>query len=190
MELHATKIEQPSSKGLFVKSKCKPNQSKGGKQQSNEEHKPKTKLRCNYCKKKSHLMRDCYNVKRKNQEKEKDAKGKQPEASIVEGFYFYSNALTSTRDKANQVSLLGKHDWVLDSGCTNHMTPFKSWFNTYKEVDGELVYMGNNESCKIQGIGSVSLRLKEGTVKLLRNVRHVPMLEEFYFLRYVRLHGV
>ena len=57
------------------------------------------------------------------------------------------------------------------------MTPFKSWFNTYKEADVELVYMGNNESCKIQGIGQVSSRLKDGTVKLLRNVRHVPMLK-------------
>lgn len=72
------------------------------KQQTNEEHKPKTKLRCNYCKKKGHLMRDCYSLKRKNQEKEKDSKGKQPEASIVEDSYLYSDALPLQKIKPTQ----------------------------------------------------------------------------------------
>lgn len=57
------------------------------------------------------------------------------------------------------------------------MAPFKTRFNTNKEIDGELVYMGNNEACKIKGIGLVSLKLKDETVKLLRNVRHVPLLK-------------
>ena len=57
------------------------------------------------------------------------------------------------------------------------MIPFKPWFNTYKEIDGELVYMGNNEACKIKGIGSISLKLTDRTVKLLRNVRHISLLK-------------
>lgn len=71
-------------------------------------------------------MRDSYSLKRKNQEKEKDSKNKQPEASIVEGSYIYSDVLATTQDKTNQVSPLGKHDWVLDSECTYHMTPFRT----------------------------------------------------------------
>ncbi|XP_038891593.1 uncharacterized protein LOC120080985 [Benincasa hispida] len=57
------------------------------------------------------------------------------------------------------------------------MTPFRPWFNTYKDVDGEFVYMGNNEACKIKGVNLVSLKLKYGLIKLLRNVRHVPLLK-------------
>ena len=34
--------------------------------------------------------------------------------------------------------------------------------------------MENNEACNIVGIGSVTMKLKHGRVKLLRNVRHVP----------------
>ena len=38
-------------------------------------------MKCKYCKKKGHLIQECFFLKRKNQEKEKDSKGKQPEAS-------------------------------------------------------------------------------------------------------------
>ena len=37
--------------------------------------------------------------------------------------------------------------------------------------------MGNDNSCKIIGIGFVSLRFKDDVVTLLRNVRHVPTLK-------------
>ena len=57
------------------------------------------------------------------------------------------------------------------------MTPFITWFNTYKEINGEFVVMGNNNACSIAGIGLVTMKLKDGTVKLLRNVRHVPHLK-------------
>ena len=46
------------------------------------------------------------------------------------------------------------------------MTPFNTWFNTYKEINGESVF-----------IGSVTMKLKDGTVKLLRNVTLVPHLK-------------
>ena len=56
-------------------------------------------------------------------------------------------------------------------------TPFRVWFDTYKEIKRVSVFMGNNEACNIAGIGSVTIKLKDGTVKLLRNVRHVPHLK-------------
>ena len=37
--------------------------------------------------------------------------------------------------------------------------------------------MGNNEACNIVGIRSVTMKLKDGTLKLLTNVRHVPRLK-------------
>lgn len=69
LELQVIKKEQPNAEGLFVKGKNKPNQSKGGKQQTNEEHKPKTKLMCNYYKKQGHLMRDCFILDGKKERK-------------------------------------------------------------------------------------------------------------------------
>ena len=37
--------------------------------------------------------------------------------------------------------------------------------------------MGNDSACKIIGIRSVTLKFKNGTTTLLRNVRHVPSLK-------------
>ena len=73
-------------------------------------------------------------LKKKNQEKENDSKGKQLEGSIVESSYAYTDALASTLDQVNHVNPFEKHDWVLNSGCTYHMTPFRVWFNNQQRV--------------------------------------------------------
>ncbi|KAH9657534.1 hypothetical protein KPL70_023118 [Citrus sinensis] len=43
--------------------------------------------------------------------------------------------------------------------------------------DGEKVMMGNNAVCKVIGMGNVSLRLHDGTIWELREVRYVPDLK-------------
>ena len=162
---------------MFVKGKSKNKQSKNcNKPFSNEEKKVKQKKMCKYSKMKRPNTRMFF-LKRKNQEKEKDSKRKQPEVSIVESSFTYTDALASTLDQANHVNPLEKHDWILDSGCTYHMTPFRAWFNNNRKINGESVFMGNNNACNIVGIGSATMKLNDGTVKLLRNVRHVPHLK-------------
>ena len=47
--------------------------------------------------------------------------------------------------------------WILDSGCTLHMTFRRDWFSSYETSRGT-VLMGNNATCKIVGIGSVHVR--------------------------------
>lgn len=68
-------------------------------------------------------------------------------------------------------------DWVLDSGCSFHMTLMKEWFLGYKETDGGIVVMGNNNVCNVVGIGSIRIRLDDRTKKTLSRVRHVPGLK-------------
>ena len=38
--------------------------------------------------------------------------------------------------------------------------------------------MGNNASCKITGIGSVRLKMSDGIIRELDNVRHIPELKK------------
>ena len=47
----------------------------------------------------------------------------------------------------------GENEWILDSGCSFHMTPNKDLFTTYEIVDGGNVTMGNNATCKVVGLG-------------------------------------
>ena len=59
-------------------------------------------------------------------------------------------------DEVLSVNLLN-HDqhWLLDSCASNHMCIHKEWFKTYKSINDGVVYMGNNVSCNIVGIGSI-----------------------------------
>jgi hypothetical protein len=72
--------------------------------------------------------------------------------------------------------LVHDHDqqWLLDSGASNHMCLHRHWFITYQSIDDGIVYMGNDISCKVVGIGSIRIKMFDGTIKILTDVRHVP----------------
>ena len=48
-----------------------------------------------------------------------------------------------------------REEWIMDSGCTFHMTPNKVRFIDYRELNEGKVLMGNNNSYKVIGVGSV-----------------------------------
>jgi len=66
--------------------------------------------------------------------------------------------------------------WLLDSGASNHMCLHRNWFSTYQSIDDGVVFMGNYFSCKIVGVGRIQIKMYDGTVRMLTNVRHVPKL--------------
>ena len=67
--------------------------------------------------------------------------------------------------------------WIVDSGCSFHMSPNKTWFKNFSAKESGTVYMGNNHTCKVLGIGDIALKLHDGKVRLLTNVRYVPGLK-------------
>ncbi|CAH9106069.1 unnamed protein product [Cuscuta europaea] len=71
---------------------------------------------------------------------------------------------------------LGKSDWVVDSGCTFHMSPLKNVFSNYREIEHGFVSFANEKKCNVLGIGDVCLRFSSDCVLTLKNVRHVPEL--------------
>ena len=58
------------------------------------------------------------------------------------------------------------------------MTPNKDWFNTYRSVNSVSVLMGNVASCKVVGIGNIKIKMFDGVVRTLGDVRHVPDLSK------------
>jgi hypothetical protein len=53
--------------------------------------------------------------------------------------------------------------WLLDSGASYHVTPFRSQFRSYMARNFEPVRVGNSEHCAVVGIGSVELNLPGGS---------------------------
>jgi hypothetical protein len=78
-------------------------------------------------------------------------------------------------DEVLSISIGSHHDqqWLLDSGASNHMCLHRHWFVTYQSIDDGIVYVGNDISCKVVGIGIIRINMFDGTVKILTNVRHV-----------------
>ena len=58
------------------------------------------------------------------------------------------------------------------------MTPNRDWFNTYRLVNSGYVLMGNDVSCKVVGIGNIRIKMFDGVVRTLCDVRHVPDLRK------------
>jgi hypothetical protein len=54
----------------------------------------------------------------------------------------------------------------------------RHWFFTYQSIDDGIVYMGNGISYKVVGIGSIRIKMFDGTVKILTDVRHVHELRK------------
>ena len=48
-------------------------------------------------------------------------------------------------------------DWVLDLGCSFHICPNKTWFETLEESYHGIVLLGNNKGRKMMGIGTVRI---------------------------------
>ena len=124
-----------------------------------------------YCHKKGHYKKQYKELKEYLEEK-KNGKKSLESASVAE--------VTSDDNEVGADLLLissGNNvlleSWILDSACSYHMTPNKDWFDTYKPYNVGMVQMGNDATCPIIGIGIVKIKMFDGVVRFLSNVRHV-----------------
>uniref|UniRef100_A0A803NSV0 Retrovirus-related Pol polyprotein from transposon TNT 1-94-like beta-barrel domain-containing protein n=1 Tax=Cannabis sativa TaxID=3483 RepID=A0A803NSV0_CANSA len=53
-------------------------------------------------------------------------------------------------------------EWILGFWCSFHITPNKSWLEEFTSENYETMYLGDNKSCKMVGIGTVRLKLHDG----------------------------
>ena len=156
-------VGEQTGYGLFVRGRPSKKEKKE-KARSKSRGGRKT-IRCFVCHEEGHIKKDC--PKRK-----KDVKIQEGgEAAIVECDDGYETAdvlvaSTSHSDK-----------WIMDSGCSYHMTSNGGWFEDYKEINGGQVLLGNNSPCKVIGIGSVRIKTNDGFERVLPDVRHVLELK-------------
>lgn len=69
-------------------------------------------------------------------------------------------------------------EWVMDSICTFHI--YFNWhtFTSLISSTVGVVLMGNNSSCKVEGIRNVSIKMFDDKVCILINVRYVYELKK------------
>ncbi|GJW27234.1 retrovirus-related pol polyprotein from transposon TNT 1-94 [Tanacetum coccineum] len=78
------------------------------------------------------------------------------------------------------VSHLDKHPdsltWLMDSGCTSHMTPERSFFISLDTADNPRVNLGDGRYARVKGRGTIAINTKKGT-KYISRVLYVPELD-------------
>lgn len=89
--------------------------------------------------------------KRKTENKKED----EPHNVNVSEGYESAEMLTVSKTE-------GSSEWILDSGCSFHMTPNRQWFQDFETIKGGKVLLGNNQECCVEGIGSIQVKMFDG----------------------------
>ncbi|KAE8728215.1 L-aspartate oxidase [Hibiscus syriacus] len=63
--------------------------------------------------------------------------------------------------------------WLIDSGATYHTTSRRELFHHFEPVSGGSVYSCNDHALDIVGVRTIKLKMYDGTIKIVRDIRHV-----------------
>nr|GFB01583.1 hypothetical protein [Tanacetum cinerariifolium] len=121
------------------------------------------RLKCYIFQSNDHLKRNC---PKKNRKKSIGYVKKDEQPSSCGSTYDDSEVMMVMSAQAQ--ALL---DWIIDSGCSYHMTP--RIFFDFLECDGSSIQLGDNRECNIRGTGTVRIQLRDGSSFVLHNVRVV-----------------
>jgi len=144
--------------------------------QSKSRSKSKNKKVCWTCGEEGHFRNTCSNKNKFQTKSKQQGSSSRGEAAMVKdnkndaaGLYV-SEALLLT-----DINL--EHEWVMDTGCSYHMTHKKEWFETLREDVGGSVRMGNKTTSKVKGVGNVRIKNEDGSTFLLTCVRYIPEMD-------------
>ena len=66
---------------------------------------------------------------------------------------------------------------MLDAEATYHMCSNRDWFSTFEKLDDCSVIMGDDRPCYMEGICTVFIKIFDGMVRKLKDVRYVLQLK-------------
>lgn len=122
---------------------------------------------CNYCKKEGHWAAICFK-KKSNQANKPVSTGKASSTRNNQERLAFVQALAH-----KEVKLL-KSSWIIDSGCSHHLTGDKAWFGDYINIEARKVYLGDNTFYNAIGKGTFSLPQANEASTTILEVLHVP----------------
>jgi len=67
---------------------------------------------------------------------------------------------------------------MLDTGATYHVCPKRDWFSSFYKLDGCFAIMGDDYPCKVEGIGTIRIKMFDGMVREVKEVRYVTQVKK------------
>lgn len=112
-----------------------------------------SKMKCFFCKRGSHVKKDCYKYKEWLKKKQSQCDGGKNNADKV-------NKVEEPKcDFLFVVNSQSNNGWVIDSGATSHVTNNKQLFNTFDSSAKGIVKVANNTIEKVNGKGTCNVNL-------------------------------
>jgi hypothetical protein len=179
-ELQATnsKVNLVTETGLTMTQNNLKVQKKGNKFKKKQNVNKKHRV-CFNCGNKGHYIKECRfkNFNKKGGSFKVNMVEKDEVRELVAMVSNIQIRMTTELNMATNV--LKTSDWWLDSGATVHVCNNKTWFKTYEELKKlKEVLMGNHNSAKFLGKGTIELYFTFGQKLSLLNVFHVPEIRK------------
>ncbi|KAH9782717.1 Integrase catalytic domain-containing protein [Citrus sinensis] len=161
--------ERASSEALVSRDWAMEKKKKRGGKNSRSKSRSRNIARdeCAFCHEKGHWRKDCPKAQKRD--------GKKPAAANMaqkDEDSDYSLSITPAAYVASSSK------WILDIGATYHLCPIKEWFTDFCNMESGAVAMGNDQPCRTMGIGTIQLKMFDGIVRELKEVRFVPALKK------------
>lgn len=126
-------------------------------------HKKNNKKKCFVCGKIGHLPKNCYHRKDKQEQEISGNSSKNRKDNNSSNANKNTNFASEQKPDFNTFQALnvrtcpklGQYEWIVDSGCTSHMTFNKKYFIDYKPSKGKVYLAGRNNELESKGIGSL-----------------------------------
>jgi hypothetical protein len=171
-EMRQKSMDSHSTYALFVRGRTQdrnPSKPSGWRSKSTGKSKSlgKSLRKCWKCGKTRHYKKYCMSKKVEKPKGYDSTSSTEAKTSTEEGGDVY---LASTSTHAD------RDVWLIDSGASYHMTPHREWLSEYEKYDGGDVFLGDDSTTKILGRGRVKLLLKDGRIRTLPGVLHIPKL--------------
>jgi len=96
----------------------------------------------------------------------------QADGSDSDSSVFFFSVTTPTIDYSDN------SEWILDTRVTYHVCPNRDWLSSFEKLDGCLKVMGDDHPCNMEGIDIVRIKIFDGIVQKLKEVRYVPQLKK------------
>jgi len=71
-------------------------------------------------------------------------------------------------------------EWIMDTGCSYHMTHKREWLEDFDEEAGCSVRMGNKTISRVKGVGTVRIANDNGLTVTLQNVRYISDMDRIF----------
>ncbi|KAJ8709420.1 hypothetical protein PYW07_009246 [Mythimna separata] len=127
---------------------------------------------CHNCQEKGHIKPRCPRLKKNLKKDHNKNLTAGPASSTKKGST--ANLVIFPKDTVLASGLCDKDSWILDSGCSSHMTNRKDWITNFSPNVKSEITTANNEKIYSDGVGNVKITIGNDVKKVISDALYVP----------------